>query len=115
MAKDNMVYQQFYDPESGTVTLLFRFPAAKKPASSACATLAKESSRRLISKRTKAGIARRMAEEGATWGRRRLRLNVRQARRMRESGMSYSAIAKKLGCSRAVVWRRLNLTAQKGW
>ena len=115
MAKDNMVYQQFYDPDSRMVTLLFRFPAAKKPASSAAATLAQESSRRLISARTKAGIARRMKQEGATWGRRRLRLNVDRARRLRESGMSYSAIAKRLRCSRAVIWRRLNLAAQKEW
>jgi hypothetical protein len=95
-----MAYQQmFYDPDSGTVTLLFRFPAAKKPGPSAFATLAQESSRRLISKRTKAGIRRRMKQDGATWGRRRLRLSIVRIRRLRETGLSYSAIAKKLGCS----------------
>lgn len=78
------------------------------------ATLAQEGSR-LISERTKAGIARRMKQEGATWGRKRLRLNADRARQLQEAGMSYTAIAKRLGCSRAVIWRRLNLPAQNGW
>ena len=77
-------------------------------------TLAQEGSR-LISERTKAGIVRRMKEPEATWGRKRLRLNADRARQLQEAGMSYTAIAKRLGCSRAVIWRRLNLPAQNGW
>ena len=66
-----------------------------------------------ISERTKAGMARVRAS-GTHIGRPRKQCDLLSARRLREQGMSYTAIAKKMQLSRAMVWKRLNLPAS-GW
>lgn len=68
------------------------------------AALAQEESR-LISERTKAGMAR-VEATGKHCGRPRKQVDVARLRRLREKGMTISAIAKRMKLSRAVVWER---------
>jgi DNA invertase Pin-like site-specific DNA recombinase len=68
----------------------------------------------LIGERVKAGMARAKAE-GKHIGRSRAKVDVVRIRQLRAEKLSYSDIAKKLRRSRAVIWKRLNLPAQKGW
>lgn len=65
-----------------------------------------------ISERTKAGLARVRAQ-GQRLGRPRggREINVARARKLRAEGLSYTAIAKKMKLSRAMVWARLNPSA----
>ena len=69
------------------------------------ATIAKQEHIR-ISERTKAGLARVKAS-GTTLGRPRRDVDVVRVRRLRDKGLSYSAIAKRMKLSRAVVWERI--------
>jgi DNA invertase Pin-like site-specific DNA recombinase len=81
------------------------------------ATIAKQEQLR-ISERTKAGLARVRVtgtKSGKPIGRPRARVNTARIRQLREDGLTYSAIAKRMKTSRVVVWKRLNLPAQKGW
>jgi DNA invertase Pin-like site-specific DNA recombinase len=63
-----------------------------------------------ISDRTKAGMARVRAT-GKHVGRPRKLCDVARLRRLRDQGMTYAAIAKQLKLSRAMVWKRLNLSS----
>jgi DNA invertase Pin-like site-specific DNA recombinase len=75
-----------------------------------------EQERIRLSERTKAGLARARAA-GRVPGRERMNVDVARIRRLRQPsrkhprGMSFTAIAKELKVSRAVVWRRLNASA----
>lgn len=60
-----------------------------------------------ISERTKAGMDR-ARRAGIHVGRPRMFCDLAEARRLREKGESYTAIAQKLRVSRAVIWKRLN-------
>jgi DNA invertase Pin-like site-specific DNA recombinase len=62
-----------------------------------------------ISERTKAGMARVRAT-GKHVGRPRADVNLDHARHLRQQGMTYTAIAKQLKLSRAVIWKRLNVS-----
>jgi len=73
-----------------------------------------EMERTRISERTKAGLARVRAE-GIKIGRPRAELDVARIRRLRKDGLTITAIAKRMKSSRAVIWKRLHLPAQKGW
>ena len=63
-----------------------------------------------ISERTKAGMERVRAA-GVHVGRPRQMCDVERARRLRDEGLSYTAIAKRMKVSRAVIWKRLNIVA----
>src|SRR4051794_37504023 len=67
-----------------------------------------EQERTRISERTKAGM-QRVRATGKHLGRPKKVCDVARARLLRRRGMSYTAIAKKLNLSRALVWKRLNL------
>ena len=66
-----------------------------------------------ISERTKAGMARVRAS-GKHIGRPPKACDLARARRLRDKGESYTAIAKELNLSRALIWKRLNPTAESG-
>lgn len=70
-----------------------------------------EQERVRISERTKAGMARVRAS-GKHIGRPSKPCDVARVRRLRDRGLTYSAIAEKLNLSRAMVWKRLNLSAR---
>jgi len=69
-----------------------------------------EQERLRISERTKAGLERARAA-GRRPGPQRMSVDLARVRRMRERGMSFTAIAKQMKLSRAVVWKRLNGSA----
>jgi DNA invertase Pin-like site-specific DNA recombinase len=71
-----------------------------------------EQERLRISERTKAGMAW-VAATGKHCGRPRAYVDVAQLHRLREKGLSYSAIAKKVKLSRAVVWERMKAPISK--
>jgi DNA invertase Pin-like site-specific DNA recombinase len=73
-----------------------------------------EQERVRISERTKAGMARVRAT-GKHIGRPRSACDLARVRKLRDKGMSYTAIAAKLKLSRAVIWKRVNVLAQNGW
>ena len=60
-----------------------------------------------ISERTKAGLARAV-KEGATLGRRPVRVNIDKARTLQQEGLGLRPIAKKLGCSVNTLQRALS-------
>lgn len=69
-----------------------------------------EQERIRISERTRAGMARVRAT-GKHIGRPRKSCDIARVRKLRDKGMSYTAIAKRLNLSRAMVWKRLNVPA----
>lgn len=71
-----------------------------------------EQERARLSERTKAGMARVRAS-GTHIGRPRKMCDLAHVRRLREAGLTYSAIAEALKLSRAVVWKRLNEPSRK--
>lgn len=60
-----------------------------------------------ISERTKAGMARARAA-GVHCGRQRKPVDLTRARRLRQQGLTITAIAERMKVSRVIVWRRLN-------
>jgi|SRR5208282_1574542 len=65
-----------------------------------------------ISERTKAGLARAL-KQGATLGRRPVKVNVERARAMQQDGLGLRPIAKKLGCSVNTLQRALRGTQKR--
>lgn len=69
-----------------------------------------EFERDLISERTKEGLAR-AAAEGRYPGRRPIEIDMEEARRLREGGMSYADLAERFGTSKATICRRFKKEA----